>query len=237
MRTYRRLLVTSMCRAFRARRDLMLENLALRQQPAVYVRQSRRPQLHDADRRFWSLLARPWSGWRSALVIVGPDTVVRWHRAAWRGSWPWRSRARRPGRPRIGPELRELITRIATECPRWSALRIQGELLALGYEVSAETVRRYRRQALRHPPSQFWRSFLANHRPQLWAADFFTVHTLTFKTLFVFILHCARAPPHRARRRDGPSDCALGLASAGRSRTVGEATASPDSRPRSLIWR
>lgn len=84
MRTYRRLLVTSMCRAFRARRDLMLENLALRQQPAVYVRQSRRPQLHDADRRFWSLLARPWSGWRSALVIVGPDTVVRWHRAAWR---------------------------------------------------------------------------------------------------------------------------------------------------------
>ena len=200
MRTYRRLLVTSMCRAFRARRDLMLENLALRQQPAVYVRQSRRPQLHDADRRFWSLLARPWSGWRSALVIVGPDTVVRWHRAAWRGSWPWRSRARRPGRPRIGPELRELITRIATECPRWSALRIQGELLALGYEVSAETVRRYRRQALRHPPSQFWRSFLANHRPQLWAADFFTVHTLTFKTLFVFffIAHERRRIVHVA---------------------------------------
>ena len=191
MRTYLRLIVTSMCRAFRARRDLMLENLALRQQLAVYARQSRRPYLCDGDRRFWSLLARTWSDWRSALVLVEPDAVVRWHRIAWRRSWTRRSRARRPGRPRIGIELRDLIGRIATENPRWGALRVQGELLALGYDVSAETVRRYRRQALRRPPSPSWRSFLANHRAQLWAADFFTVQTLTFKTLFVlfFIAH------------------------------------------------
>ena len=82
---------------------------------------------------------------------------------------------------------------IATENPRWGAVRIQGELLALDYEVSAETVRCYRRKALRRPPSQSWRTFLANHRPQLWACDFFTVQTLTFKTLVRLLLHHAHA--------------------------------------------
>ena len=81
-----------------------------------------------------------WPGWRSTLVMVQPETVVRWHRTAWRGYWTWKSRARHPGRPRISKELQGLIARIATENPRWGAVRIQGELLALGYEVSAETV-------------------------------------------------------------------------------------------------
>ena len=105
-------------------------------------------------------------------------------------SAPWSSSCRK--------ELQGLIARIATANPRWAAVRIQGELLALGYEVSAETVRCYRRRALRRPPSQSWRTFLANHRPQLWAADFFTVQTLTFKTLYVlfFITHARRRIVH-----------------------------------------
>ncbi len=129
--------------------------------------------------------------------MVEPDTVVRWHRTAWRRYWTWRSR-RRPGRARISVELRELIVRIATENRRWGAARIQGELLALGFEVSTETVRRYRIRALRRPPSQSWRTFLANHRPQLWAADFFTVQTLSFRTLYVFffIAHERRRVVH-----------------------------------------
>ena len=89
MRTYLQFLAIAVCSAFRSRRDLVLENLALRQQLAVYLRQSRRPQLRDHDLRFWSLLARTWSGWRSVLVIVEPDTVVRWHRTAWRRYWTW----------------------------------------------------------------------------------------------------------------------------------------------------
>ena len=133
-----------------------------------------------------------WPGWRSTLVMVQPETVIRWHRTAWRGYWTWKSRARHPGRPRISKELQGIIARIATENPRRGAVRIQGELLALGYEVSAETVRCYRRRALRRPSSQSWRTFLANHRPQLWAADFFTVQTLTFKTLYVFFITHAR---------------------------------------------
>ena len=119
--------------------------------------------------------------------MVEPDAVVRWHRSAWRAYWRWKSR-RRSGRPRIPAELRQLIVRIATEHPRWGAVRIVGELRALGFEVSARTVSRYRRQALRRPPSQSWRTFLRNHASSIWAADLFTVQTLAFRTLYVLIV-------------------------------------------------
>ena len=131
-------------------------------------------------------------------MIVQPETVIRWHRTAWRWYWPWKRRARQPDRPRIGKELQGLIARIATGNPRRGAVRIEGELLALGYEVSAETVRCYRRREPRRPPSQSWRSFLANHRPQPWAADCFTVQTRSLKTLYVllFITHARRRIVH-----------------------------------------
>ncbi len=119
--------------------------------------------------------------------MVEPDTVVRWHRSAWRAYWRWKSR-RGPGRPHIPAEWQRLILRIATEHPRWGAVRIVGELRALGFEVSARTVSRYRRQALRRPPSQSWRTFLRNHASSIWAADLFTVQTLTFRTLYVFVV-------------------------------------------------
>ena len=112
---------------------------------------------------------------------------MRWHRSAWRAYWRWKSR-RRSGRPRIPAELRQLIVRIATENPRWGAVRIVGELRALGFEVSARTVSRYRRQALRRPPSQSWRTFLRNHASSIWAADRCTVQTLTFRTRSVFVV-------------------------------------------------
>ena len=172
----------------RERRDLVLENLALRHQLAVYERSQRRPDLVAGDRRFWSTLARGWSEWRGSISIVQPDTVVRWHRTAWRRYWTWKSRRRAPGRPRIAPEVRELIMRMARENRTWGAVRLVGELRALGIEVSASTVRAYRRQALRRPPSPSWRTFLRLHARQIWAADFFTVQTLTFRTLYVFVL-------------------------------------------------
>ena len=119
--------------------------------------------------------------------MVEPDTVVRWHRSAWRAYWRWKSR-RGPGRPHIPAEWQRLILRIATEHPRWGAVRIVGELRALGCDVSARTVSRYRQQALRRPPSQSWRTFLRNHASSIWAADLFTVQTLTFRTLYVFVV-------------------------------------------------
>ena len=115
----------------------MLENLALRQQLAVLTRQRARTRTKPAERLFWSWLSRYWPGWRSTLVMVQPETVIRWQRPAWRGYWTWKSRARHPGRRPISKERQGLIARSATENPRWGAVRIQGELLALGYEVSA----------------------------------------------------------------------------------------------------
>ena len=95
--------------ALRSKHDLMLENLALRQQLAVLTGQRARTQTKPADRRFWSWRSRYWPGWRSTLVMVQPETVIRWHRTAWRGYWTWKSRARHPGRPRISKELQGLI--------------------------------------------------------------------------------------------------------------------------------
>jgi transposase InsO family protein len=130
-------------------------------------------------------------------VIVRPDTVVRWHRSAWRRYWSWRSRGRRPGRPRIDPDLAELIRRMTRENPRWGHMRVLGELRKLGFRVSLQTVRRYRKDVPRDP-RQSWRTFLTNHRPQIWAADFFTVQTLAFQTLYVFffIAHGRRPIVH-----------------------------------------
>jgi putative transposase len=182
----------------RSRRDLVLENLALRQQLLVLTRSSRRARLKPADRLFWSWLARHLTSWRSTIAIVQPDTVIRWHRTAWRRYWTWRSRRRGPGRPRLAPELRALIQRLARENPRWGSVRIRGELRKLGYEVGAESIRRYRRQAGRRPPSQSWRTFLRNHAPHIWAADFFTVPTVGLQTLYVFffITHGRRRLVH-----------------------------------------
>ena len=185
MLTPLRLLKSLARHVFADRANLLLENLALRHQLAVYQRHQIRPLLGQRDRLLWSLLARVWPRWRDSLVMVQLATVVSWHRSSWKRYWTFRSRGR-PGRPRISVEVRDLIVRMAKENPRWGTQRIRGELLGLGFDVGAETIRRYRHRARGRGPSQSWRTFLHNHRPQLWACDCFTVQTLTFKTLFVF---------------------------------------------------
>lgn len=171
--------------ALRNQRDLALENLVLRQQLAVLKQSSRRPQLTDADRSFWALISRIWQGWRSALHIVQPETVIRWHRQGFRYYWRWKSRGR--GRPRIDPEIIELIRRMCRANPRWGAPRIHGELLKLGIEVSETTVAKYMIKPSERP-SQSWRTFIKNHAHDLVALDFFTVPTATFNFLFVLVI-------------------------------------------------
>jgi putative transposase len=106
------------------RSQLILENLALRQQLAVLNRQRPRPPLRRRDRLFWVCLSKLWSGWRSALVVVQPDTVIRWHRQGFRLWWRWKSRSKRVGRPPLDKDIRTLIVRMAQENPLWGALRI-----------------------------------------------------------------------------------------------------------------
>ena len=178
-----RYLVAGLLALARERSELALENIALRHQLEVLSRG--RPRLQPADRLLWSWLSRTWPNWRPHLVLVQPDTVVRWHRTAWRHYWRWKSRGGKPGRPRIDAEIVELIRQMTQENPRWGHMRVLGELRKLGFKVSLQTVRRYRKDFPRDPSST-WRTFLANHRPQIWASDFLTVHTLTFQTLYVF---------------------------------------------------
>ncbi len=150
-------------------------------------RKARAP-LTAFDRAFWVWLYRLWPGCLNALVIVKPETVVRWHREGFRRYWRRRSRAGRPpGRPAIPPDIRKLIVRMSQENPLWGAPRIHGELLKLGIEISQASVSKYMTRHPR-PPSQTWRAFLGNHVGCLASIDFFIVPTVSFAVLFVFIV-------------------------------------------------
>jgi putative transposase len=181
------------------RSQLVLENLALRQQLAVWSRQRPRPNLRRRDRLFWIGLSKCWSGWRSAFVVVQPETVVRWHQQGFRLCWRWKSRAKRVGRPPLDTEVRTLIARMARENRTWGAPRIQAELHVLGHPVAEATVAKYLSRARhRKPPSQSWRTFLKNHAGTLASMDFFVVATVTFRLLYVFVLlsHSRRRVVH-----------------------------------------
>ena len=171
---------------FHSQAELAVENLALRQQLAILSEQKKRPRLRTRDRIFWVWLSRLWTGWRSLLVIVQPDTVVRWHRQGFRLYWRWKSRAK-SGRPKVEVEIRKLICRMCRENQSWGAPRIHSELQLLGYDVSETTVAKY---MVRHrkPPSQTWRAFLDNHLTDIVAIVFFTVPTATFRILFAFVV-------------------------------------------------
>ncbi len=134
-------LLFSLARSFfTPRLDLMAEILALRQQLSILNRTDKRPSLRFQDRLFWVTLAKCWQDWRSSLLIVKPETVIKWHRHGFRLYWRWKSKTGRPGRPRIVAEIRELIRRISQENPLWGTPRIQSELSLLGLEVAQSTV-------------------------------------------------------------------------------------------------
>src|SRR3989442_855332 len=149
--------------ALSARRDPFLEHLALRHQVGILARSNRRSRA--PDRLLWLCLRSLWPKWRPALVLVQPATVVRWRREGLRRCWSRRS-DRPPGRPRIDSDVRALIRRMAAENRLWGAPRIHGELLKLGIGVSERTVSHYLANT-RMPPSQTWRTFLANHFDRL----------------------------------------------------------------------
>ena len=181
------LIVTFLRSFFKSRHQLVLENLALRQQVAMLRLSVKRPRATVADKLFWILFSRYMDGWREVLHALHPDTVVRWHRQGFRLYWRWKSRGRKPGRPAIDLVLRKLIREMQAANIGWGAPRIHGELLKLGIEVSQATVSKYMRH-LNKPPSQTWRTFLSNHTECLAAIDFFTVPTAGFRVLYVFIV-------------------------------------------------
>ena len=169
---------------------MQIEILALRHQLNIMQQSSgakKRPRLGAADRLLWVLLARLWSDWRSALVLVKPETVIAWQRKGFRLYWTWKSREGKTGRPGVSREVRELIREMSRANPLWGAPRLHGELLKLGINISQATVAKYMVRQ-RKPPSQTWRTFLENHVKELVSIDFLIVPTVSFRILFVFVV-------------------------------------------------
>ena len=172
---------------FKTRQQLLTENLVLRQQLAVLNRSVKRPQLSCYDRLFWALVSRFWAHWSKALIIVQPQTVLRWHRQGFRLYWRWKSRKQKLGHPCIDPAIRNLIRTMSHANPLWGAPRIHGELLKLDIHLSQATVSKYMIRN-RKPHSQSWKTFLNNHASDLVSIDFLTVPTATLRVLYVFLV-------------------------------------------------
>ena len=172
----------------RSRALLHLEILALRQQLAmISARDHKRLRFRRRDRLLWVWLYRIWPDCLQTLVVFRPDTLARWHRKGFRNYWAWKSRRRPSGRPPVAGEIRELIRRMSRDNIGWGAPRIHGELKMLGIDIAQATVAKYMMR--RHkPPSQSWRTFLNNHAGELASIDFFTVPTVTFRILYVFLV-------------------------------------------------
>lgn len=172
----------------RSKPQLVAENLLLRQQLIVLNRSVKRPQFTPTDRSLFVLLASRVQSWKDALLIVKPETVLRWHRQGFQFFWKRKSRAS-SHEPRIPAETIVLIKEMATNNRLWGAERIRGELLKLGIKVAKRTVQRYMRQGRPpRPHGQKWSTFLRNHANDIWACDFLQIHDVLFRPLFAFFI-------------------------------------------------
>jgi putative transposase len=174
----------------RSKPELVLENMLLRQQLIVLKRQVKRPALSWRDWLLFVLLASEVPTWKQALVIVQPETVLRWHRDLFRRVWRRNSRPKRDwGRPPLADDIVSLIRRMAKENRTWGAERIRGELLKLGLRVSKSTIQKYIYK-VREPglPKQTWATFLRNHAREIWACDFLQTSDIFFRMVFVFVI-------------------------------------------------
>jgi len=182
-----KILLKSIVNCFSSQQQLVIENLLLRHQLSILQRNAKKPRLQTSDRALIVFFSRYLNNWRQIVTIVKPETVISWHRKGFKLFWKWKCRHGKPGRNRIDPEIRKLIREMSIANHLWGAPRIHGELLKLGFELSQATVRRYMKKHVK-PPSQTWRTFLANHMHNTVSIDFFIVPTINFKLLFVFVV-------------------------------------------------
>lgn len=174
---------------FKGQRSLVLENLALRQQLVVYKRAQERPPLRSTDRAFWVWLSKVWSGWRTPLLLVRPETVIKWHRQSCRLYWRWKSRTKKIGRPTIPREHIAFILRMSRENPSWGEGKINEELrVKFGIRPSTSTIRKYMTKRQPRRDGQKWRTFIQNHSREICACDFMTQYTALFAIVYVFIV-------------------------------------------------
>jgi putative transposase len=170
----------------RSRRDLVVENATLRHQINVLRRGSDRPRLGLGDRLRLLLSARLLPSWRDAIVLVQPETVLKWHRAGYCLFWRHRSKSR--NHPRVSAETLSLIRSMAKDNRLWGAERIRGELLKLGIRVAKRTIQKYLRDRRGNAGGQNWGTFLANHAEGTWACDFIQAYDILFRQVYAFFI-------------------------------------------------
>jgi transposase InsO family protein len=194
----------------KSKSELIAENAFLRQQLIVLKRQVKQPKLSPRDRGVLVLLVSRVQDWKNALVIVKPDTLLKWHRQGFKLFWRHKSKGT-TRQPRLSEETITLIQQIAVENRRWGAKRIRGELLKLGIRVNKGTIRHYMWQARRKLPPQHhgqtWSTFLSNHASEIWACDFVQTYDVFFRTIFLFFIieHGTRRVVHAGVTR-APTD-------------------------------
>ena len=172
----------------RSKSELIAEIALLRQQLIILQRQVKRPACTKTDRMLLVLLARMVRTWKQALLIVQPETLLRWHRELFRLDWKHKSKTH-TRQPKVAAETIALIRQMAMENRLWGAERIRGELLKLGLRVCKRTIQKYMRTVRTHQPrGQKWSTFLRNHAGQIWACDFLQITDLFFRPLFAFFL-------------------------------------------------
>jgi len=172
----------------RSKSELIAEIALLRQQLIILERQVKRPTFTRTDRLLLVLLARLVRTWQQALLIVQPDTLLRWHRELFRLYWKRKSKAH-AHKPKVAAETIALIRQMVQENRLWGAERIRGELLKLGIRVCKRTIQKYMRNVRTHQPrGQKWSMFLSNHAAQVWACDFLQITDLFFRPLFAFFV-------------------------------------------------
>src|SRR5512135_1983770 len=210
------LLLATLTDLGRSKSELIAENALLRQQLIVLRREVKRPTFTRTDRILLVLLARLVRSWQQALVIVQPDTLLRWHRELFRLFWKRRSKAS-SHRPKVAAETISLIREMAKENRLWGAERIRGEVLKLGMHVCKRTIQKYMRGVrTRQPRGQKWSTFLRTHADQIWACDFLQVTDLFFRPLFAFFV-----VELKSRKADSCECDALSHRSLGRTTTAG----------------
>jgi putative transposase len=176
--------VADLC--LRSRRELVVENATLRHQVSVLRRTSGRPRLGLSDRLRLLIGAAFLPAWRKAIVVVQPETILKWHRSGFRLFWRHRSKSRNA--PRLSPDKIDLIRDMAKRNRLWGAERIRGELLKLGVRVSKRTIQKYMKDVPSRIGGQSWATFLANHADATWACDFIQAYDILFRQVYAFFI-------------------------------------------------
>ena len=174
-------------KSFTTNLQLKLEIIFLTKQLEIYQRTDPKLKISRIDRMFFSLMMDWLSNWKERLFIVKPETVIKWHRTAFRIHWRWKSR-QKGGRPKVNWEVINLIKQMAKENSEWGAPRIHGELLKLGFNICESTVQRYMPKKGKRNNGQNWKTFLKNHSKEIISIDFLTVPTINFKLMYVLVM-------------------------------------------------